>query len=67
MTAEKVYKTPESQRRAVYKYRALHLKRVPLDLQKEDYPALKTAADEAGESVQGYIKKAIKLRIMLGI
>lgn len=46
-----------------YKYNASHLKRVPLDLQLADYEYLKNAAEASGESVNGYIKRAIKMRI----
>lgn len=39
------------------------LKRVPLDLRKDDYERLSAAAAAAGESINGYIKKAIEQRI----
>lgn len=39
------------------------LKRIPLDVQKEKYERIKAAADKASESVNGYIKKAIDLRL----
>lgn len=39
------------------------LKRIPLDVQKEKYEEIKTAADSAGETVNGYIKRAIDERI----
>ena len=48
---------------AQYKYNQTHLKRVPLDLRKEDYERLAAAAAAAGESINGYIKKAIDLRM----
>lgn len=35
------------------------LKRIPLDVQKEKYTEIQFAAQKAGESVNGYIKKAI--------
>ncbi len=38
-------------------------KRIPLDVSKEKYQEIKTAADNAGESVNGYIKKAIDNRM----
>lgn len=41
------------------------LKRVPLDVTKEKYDEIKAAADEVGESVNGYIKKAIDDRMEL--
>ena len=39
------------------------LKLIPLDVQKEKYEEIKTAADSAGETVNGYIKRAIDERI----
>ncbi|RHP57449.1 hypothetical protein DWZ16_11195 [Clostridium sp. AF29-8BH] len=36
-----------------------HLKRVPLDLKLEDYDNLKSVAEQAGQTVNGYIKQAI--------
>ena len=47
------------------KYKAENIKRVPLDMNKEDYLALKEAADQKGERVNEFIKKAIKLRLAL--
>lgn len=46
-----------------YDYAKKNLKRIPLDVQKEKYDAIKAAADSAGESVNGYIKKAIDDRM----
>ncbi|MCD8220911.1 MAG: hypothetical protein LUD07_01730 [Clostridiales bacterium] len=40
-----------------------NLKRIPLDVQKEKYEEIKTAASTARETVNGYIKKAIDERI----
>ncbi len=39
------------------------LKRIPLDVQKEEYEKIKATAEQAGESVNGYIKKAIDERM----
>ncbi len=39
------------------------LKRVPLDMQLQEYEQLKAAAESAGESVNGYIKQAIRQRM----
>ena len=45
-------------------YRNEHIKRIPLDVQKSFYDNhLKPAADAVGETVNGYIKKAIELRL----
>ena len=48
----------ESQKQARYNYAKKSLKRIPLDVQKEKYEEIKTAATSVGESVNGYIKKA---------
>lgn len=47
----------------LYSYQKEKLKRIPLDVSKEKYEAIKTAATTAGESVNGYIKKAIDQRM----
>ena len=39
------------------------LKRIPLDVQKEKYEEIKAAATATGESVNGYIKKAVDQRM----
>lgn len=53
----------DSQKKANAKYREKSIKRIPLDVQKEKYEEIKAAADRAGESVNGYIKKAVNQRI----
>lgn len=45
------------------KYAKEKLKRVPLDLRKEQYEQVLQAASAVGESVNGYIKRAIQERI----
>lgn len=54
----------EAQRKANNKYREKNIKRIPLDVQKEKYEEIKAAAGQAGESVNGYIKKAIDERMI---
>ena len=44
-------------------YSKKSLKRIPLDVQKEKYEEIKAAAEKAGESVNGYIKKAVDKRM----
>ncbi|MBR1533373.1 MAG: hypothetical protein IJ639_03340 [Ruminococcus sp.] len=56
-------KTPEKAMQHSIKYAKTHLKRVPLDLKTQDYEELQHAAERAGESVNGFIKTAIKERI----
>lgn len=53
----------ESQKQARYNYAKKSLKRIPLDVQKTQYEEIRTAAQNAGESVNGYIKKAIDMRM----
>lgn len=53
----------ENQKQARYNYAKKNLKRIPLDVQKEKYDIIKAAADNAGESVNGYIKRAIDERL----
>lgn len=45
------------------KYAKDKLKRIPLDVQKEKYEEIKTAATAAGKTVNGYIKIAIDERM----
>lgn len=53
----------EQRKESMYKYAKNNLKRIPLDVQKEKYEEIKTAATAAGESVNGYIKKAVDQRM----
>ena len=53
----------ENQKQARYKYAKENLKRIPLDVQKEKYEEIKAAATAAGESVNGYIKSAVDMRM----
>jgi len=59
---KKTYST-ESQKRANLKYAKEKLKRVPLDVQKEQYEQIKAAADGAGQPVNAYIKQAVLTRM----
>ena len=56
---------PEISTKAKYdiEYAKKKLKRIPLDVQKEKYEEIKAAATAAGESVNGYIKKAVDQRM----
>lgn len=56
----------ESRKKASIKYAKNNLKRVPLDLKLDKYEEVKAAADRVGESVNGFIKTAIKRRIESG-
>lgn len=55
--------TKEDKAKYDMQYAKAKLKRIPLDVQKEKYEEIKTAADRAGESVNGYIKKAVDERM----
>ena len=44
-------------------YKEKNIKRIPLDVQKEKYEEIKAAAEAAGESVNGYIKTAVDMRM----
>lgn len=56
---------PNSPKKKEYnaQYAKNNLKRVPLDIQKEKYEEIKAAAEKQGESLNGYIKKAIERRM----
>ena len=56
--------TKEDKAKYDISYAKAKLKRIPLDVQKEKYEEIKTAATAAGESVNGYIKEAINQRIL---
>lgn len=56
----------ENAKKAAYKYKKANIKRIPLDVQNDEYEQIKNAATAAGESVNGYIKKAIQRRMESG-
>lgn len=49
----------ENQKRAGVKYAKEKLKRIPLDVQKDKYVKIQAMAQATGNSVNGYIKRAI--------
>ena len=53
----------EERKEYLKEYQKSKLKRIPLDVTKEKYDEIKTVADSTGESVNGYIKKAIDDRM----
>lgn len=53
----------EAQKQAAIRYASKNYKRVPLDIRKEDYTVIKDVAERIGESVNGFIKKAISERL----
>lgn len=55
--------TSKAQLQAIAKYKAKAYKRIPLDYPVEEYDDLKQAAKNNGESVNGFIKTAIRDRL----
>lgn len=53
----------ESKTKYNMKYAKENLKRIPLDVQKEQYEQIKVAAEASGEKVNAYIKKAVSTRM----
>lgn len=53
----------EKRKEYLYNYQKEKLKRVPLDLKKEEYEKLLISASAAGTSINGYIKQAITEKI----
>ena len=49
--------------KSAVEYAKRSLKRIPLDVQKEKYDLIKEYASAVGETVNGYIKKAIDERM----
>lgn len=56
-------KYTESQKKASLKYAKEKLKRVPLDLKKDEYDRLSEAAKSSNMSINGFIKAAINEKI----
>lgn len=52
-------KTSDAQKRASIKYAKNNYKRVPLDVTPDQYDKIKDHAGGRGESVNGFIKRAI--------
>lgn len=53
----------ENKKRYNAEYAQKKLKRIPLDVQNTKYDEIKAAAESVGETVNGYIKKAIDERM----
>lgn len=53
----------EAQKQSRYNYAKKNLKRIPLDVQKEKFEEIKATSEKVGETVNGYIKKAIDERM----
>ena len=59
-------KVSKAQQKAVHKYVKNNYDRMELTVPKGDRERIKAAADAVGESVNGYIRKAVDLRIESG-
>lgn len=55
--------TDEEWKRYLLNYKKTKLKRIPLDVPIAKYLEIQEAAKRAGESINGYIKEAIRQRI----
>ena len=54
----------EAEMKATAKYKKTHLKRISFEVQKEYFAnVMSPAIERSGESINGYIKKAIQERI----
>lgn len=53
----------ESRKDSIIKYAKENLKRIPLDVKKEDYERYKGFAESKGMSVRGFIVSAIEEKI----
>lgn len=53
----------EARKKATAKYKDQHYKRVPLDVPIEFFEMLKAEAAARGESVNGFIKRAVTERV----
>lgn len=53
----------ESRKKSAYAYKAKNVRRIPLDVQNDEYDRIKASADAVGESVNGYIKTAVRNRM----
>ena len=59
-------KAKENKRNYNIEYAKKNYKRIPLDVQRSKYDEISQAAENVGESVNGYIKKAIDTRLESG-
>ena len=59
-------KAKENKRNYNIEYAKKNYKLIPLDVQRSKYDEISQAAENVGESVNGYIKKAIDTRLESG-
>ena len=53
----------EERKQYLLNYQKEKVRRIPLNVSFSKYAEIKEASEKAGESVNGYIKKAIDLRL----
>lgn len=53
----------EARKKSTLEYRARSIKRISVDVKAEYYDRVKSAADSSGESLSGYVKKALNERM----
>lgn len=56
-------KALENKKRYTMEYAKKNIKRIPFDVPMSKYEEIKRASETAGETVNGYIKKAIDMRM----
>lgn len=56
--------TTEAQKKATIKYAKNNLKRIPLDVKKDEYEHIKQFADSQNLSVRAFILQAINEKIL---
>ena len=56
-------KAKENKNKYITKYHKEKYKRIPLDVSPDKFQQIKASAEKTGESVNGYIKKAIDDRL----
>lgn len=56
-------KKTQDRKQYLLEYNDKHYKRIPLDVPKDEYNAIKEASSKQNESVNGYIRKAVQQRM----
>ena len=56
-------KAKENKNKYIHQYQKKHYKRIPLDVSTDKYQQIKASAEKSGESISGYVKKAIDDRL----
>ena len=56
-------KALENKKKYTKEYKRINMKRIPLDVRISKYEEIRSAAEKRGESINGFIKKAIDERL----